>query len=113
MGKPGRCPHSVGLVRTKGGFDMGERGKNGEMKHRRTNLEAVEPESDKPASDKPETRDTMGAPVNPPKPEARLGREVQAKIGQQLRALYDDVVNQGVPENIADLVRRLGDQDQN
>ena len=111
MGKTGRWPDSVGLVRTKGGFDMGERGKNGEMKHRRTNLEAVEPESDKPASDKPETRDTMGAPVNPPKPEARLGREVQAKIGQQLRAMYDDVVNQGVPQHIADLVRRLSDQD--
>jgi len=111
MGKTGRWPHSVGLVRTKGGFDMGERGKNGEMKHRRTNLEAVEPESDKSASDKPETRDSMGASINPPKPEARLGREVQAKIGQQLRAMYDDVVNQGVPQHIADLVRRLSDQD--
>jgi hypothetical protein len=113
MGKTERWPHSVGLVRTKGGFDMGEgeRGKNGEMKHRRTNLEAVEPESDKPASDKPETRDSMGAPVNTPKPEARLGREVQAKIGQQLRSMYDDVVNQGVPQHIADLVRRLSDQD--
>jgi hypothetical protein len=90
---------------------MGERGKNGEMKHRRTSLEAVEPESDKPASDKPETRDVMGAPVTPHKPEARLGREVQAKIGQQLRSMYDDVVNQGVPQHIADLVRRLSDQD--
>jgi hypothetical protein len=109
MGKTGRWPHLVGRVRTKGGFDMGERGKNGEMKHRRTNLEAVEP--DKPASDKPETRDSMGAPINPPKPEARLGREVQAKIGQQLRSMYDDVVNQGVPQHIADLVRRLSDQD--
>ena len=117
MGKTGRWPHSVGLVRTKGGFDMGdrgklgERGKNGEMKHHRTNLEAVEPESDKPASDKPEIRDSMGAPISPPKPEARLGREVQAKIGQQLRSMYDDVVNQGVPQHIADLVRRLSDQD--
>jgi len=92
---------------------MGYRGKNGEMKHRRTNLEAVEPDtSDKPASDKPENRDSMGAPANSPKPEARLGREVQAKIGQQLRAMYDDVVNQGVPPHIADLVRRLSDSDQ-
>jgi hypothetical protein len=90
---------------------MGERGKNDEMKHRRTNLEAVEPESGKPASDKPETRDSMGAPVTPPKPEARLGREVQVKIGQQLRAMYDDVVNQGVPPHIADLVRRLSEHD--
>src|SRR5580692_6939292 len=107
--KSGVGGSSVGLVRTKGGFDMGERGKNGDMKHRRTNLEAVE--SDKPASDKPETRDSMGMPVTHPKPEARLGREVQAKIGQQLRSMYDDVVNQGVPSHIADLVRRLSDQD--
>lgn len=53
----------------------------------------------------------MGAPANSPKPEARLGREVQAKIGQQLRAMYDDVVNQGVPPHIADLVRRLSDSE--
>ena len=53
----------------------------------------------------------MGMPVTHPKPEARLGREVQAKIGQQLRSMYDDVVNQGVPQHIADLVRRLSDQD--
>ena len=36
---------------------------------------------------------------------------MQARIGQQLRAMYDDVVSQGVPQNIADLVRRLSDQD--
>lgn len=91
---------------------MGERGKNDEMKHRRTNLEAVEPEADKPASDRPETRDSMGTSMTTPtKPAARLGREVQAKIGQQLRAIYDDVVNQGVPDHIADLVRRLTERD--
>jgi Anti-sigma factor NepR len=89
---------------------MGERGKNDDMKQRRTNLEAVEPVSDKPASDRTETRDVMGAPLTTHKPEARLGREVQAKIGQQLRAMYDDVVKQGVPSHIADLVRRLSDE---
>ncbi|HSZ68269.1 MAG: NepR family anti-sigma factor [Xanthobacteraceae bacterium] len=50
--------------------------------------------------------------ARPAKPEARLGREVQARIGQQLRAIYDDVVNQGVPSHLADLVRRLSEQDQ-
>jgi hypothetical protein len=40
-----------------------------------------------------------------------LGREVQARIGQQLRAMYNDVVNQGVPQHLSDLVRRLSDQD--
>jgi len=38
---------------------------------------------------------------------AKLGREVQARLGQQLRAMYDDVVNQGVPDRFADLVNRL------
>jgi hypothetical protein len=28
-----------------------------------------------------------------------------------LRAMYDDVVNQGVPSHITDLVRRLSEQD--
>jgi hypothetical protein len=41
------------------------------------------------------------------KSEAKLGRDIQAKIGQQLRALYDDVVNQGVPDRFADLLNRL------
>ena len=82
------------------------------MKNRRTNFEAVVPDQGKPETDHMQTRDAMGRPVNQTaKPEARLGREVQARIGQQLRAMYDDVVNQGVPQHIADLVRRLSDQD--
>jgi hypothetical protein len=89
---------------------MGEqRGKDDDMKHRKTNLETVEP-----VAEKPETQDPMSRPAaaTPHKPEARLGREVQARIGQQLRAMYNDVVNQGVPQHLAELVRRLGDQDQ-
>ncbi len=38
---------------------------------------------------------------------AKLGREVQAKLGQQLRAIYDDVVNQGVPDRFSELLNRL------
>jgi hypothetical protein len=53
----------------------------------------------------------MGRPVTQRKSEVRLGREVQARIGQQLRAMYDDVVSEGVPQHITDLVRRLSDQD--
>ncbi len=37
----------------------------------------------------------------------KLGREVQARLGQQLRAMYDDVVNQGVPERFTALLNRL------
>jgi Anti-sigma factor NepR len=87
---------------------MGERGKDDAMKHRKTNLEPLEP-----VAEKPENQDPMATPATTAqKPEARLGREVQARIGQQLRAMYNDVVNQGVPQHLADLVRRLGDQDQ-
>ncbi|HXX04790.1 MAG TPA: NepR family anti-sigma factor [Xanthobacteraceae bacterium] len=60
---------------------------------------------------KAETRDAMGRPVNQRKNEVRLGREVQARIGQQLRAMYDNIVSQGVPQHLANLVRRLSDQD--
>jgi predicted NAD-dependent protein-ADP-ribosyltransferase YbiA (DUF1768 family) len=40
---------------------------------------------------------------------AKLGREVQARLGQQLRAMYDDVVSQGVPDRFAELLNRLED----
>jgi hypothetical protein len=43
--------------------------------------------------------------------EATLGREIQTKIGEQLRAMYDDVVGQGVPDRFVDLLRRLDKQD--
>ena len=36
-----------------------------------------------------------------------LDRQVQAKIGQQLRAMYDDVVDQGVPDRFAELLKKL------
>jgi hypothetical protein len=38
---------------------------------------------------------------------AKLGRDVQARLGQQLRAMYDEVVNQGVPDRFSDLIDRL------
>jgi aromatic ring-cleaving dioxygenase len=62
-------------------------------------------------ADKPEDRDAMDKPVTQQRREVRLGREVQARIGQQLRAMYDDVVKEGVPQHIGDLVRRLSEQD--
>lgn len=66
-----------------------------------------------PASNENETeaRDTMGRPVTARKTEVRLGREVQARIGQQLRSMYDHIVSQGVPRHLANLVRRLSDED--
>jgi hypothetical protein len=38
---------------------------------------------------------------------AKLGRDVQARLGQQLRAMYDDVVSQGVPDRFTDLLNRI------
>ncbi len=55
----------------------------------------------------PGTRSQMDAGTTAEKTDAKLGRDIQAKIGQQLRALYDDVVNQGVPDRFADLLNRL------
>ena len=42
--------------------------------------------------------------------QGRLGRDVQAKIGNQLRALYDDIVQEGVPDRFVDLLQRLDDK---
>lgn len=36
-----------------------------------------------------------------------LGSDIQAKIGQHLRAMYDDVVRQGVPDRFMDLLAQL------
>ena len=36
-----------------------------------------------------------------------LNTEIQSRIGHQLRAMYDDVVRQGVPDRFADLIRQL------
>ena len=38
---------------------------------------------------------------------AKLSREVQARLGQQLRAMYDEVVGQGVPERFTELLNRM------
>ncbi len=43
------------------------------------------------------------------KPVAKLGTDVKAKIGQQLREIYDEVVNQGVPERFAEILHGLDD----
>ena len=36
-----------------------------------------------------------------------LGRDVQVKIGQHLRTMYDEVVKQGVPDHLNDLLQKL------
>lgn len=83
---------------------MGEAGKSDKMKSRKSNLEALEPDMAKP-----ELQNSMVR--HPQKPEVRLGREAQARIGELLRGMYNGYVNQGVPQHLEDLVRRLAEQD--
>jgi hypothetical protein len=48
---------------------------------------------------------------HPQKPDVRLGREAQARIGELLRGMYNNYVDQGVPGHLDELVRRLAEQD--
>ena len=36
-----------------------------------------------------------------------VDRELQAKIGAQLRAMHDDIIEQGVPDRFQELLARL------
>lgn len=36
-----------------------------------------------------------------------LNAEIQSRIGHQLRAMYDDIVRQGVPDRFAEMIRKL------
>jgi len=45
---------------------------------------------------------------NPARPTG-LTTEIQARIGHQLRAMYDEVVRQGVPDRFAEMIRKLHD----
>jgi len=58
--------------------------------------------------------DSMDSTMKDPKPlsprsapKGGLNSEIQARIGHQLRAMYDDVVKQGVPDRFAELIRKL------
>ena len=56
--------------------------------------------------DKPGRPGQMQTEVNQRKPRGRLGRDVQSKIGQQLRAMYDGVVSEGVPDRFTEMLRQ-------
>ena len=42
----------------------------------------------------------------------RLSADIQYKLGQQLRAMYTDVVNEGVPDQFSELIQRLEKRDE-
>lgn len=60
---------------------------------------------------KPGPNPDMQGTAQAKKPSARLSRDIQVKLGQQLRAIYDDVVNQGVPDRFAALLDQLDKTD--
>jgi hypothetical protein len=45
----------------------------------------------------------------PPDGNGSLDRDVQDVIGKQLRAMYDDLVNQAVPDRLTELLQKLDD----
>ena len=51
-------------------------------------------------------KDLKSQPGKPGK-QGALNAEIQSRIGHQLRAMYDDVVRQGVPDRFAELIRKL------
>jgi hypothetical protein len=61
-------------------------------------------------SDKPDKLRPMDTTARQPdrrgRPNSGLGRDVQAKIGQQLRAYYDGLI-EPTPDKFADLLRQL------
>ena len=60
--------------------------------------------------EKPGRPAQMQTEVTQRKPKGRLGRDVQSKIGQQLRSMYDNVVSEGVPDRFSEMLRQLDQQ---
>jgi hypothetical protein len=54
----------------------------------------------------PQAQPYVNVPLAP-KSTVRLGSDLKAMIGQQLRAIYSDVVNQGVPDRFSEILCRL------
>ena len=49
----------------------------------------------------------MKGPNTVRRDDARLDRNIQNEIGRNLRAMYNDIVEQGVPDRFADLLAKL------
>jgi hypothetical protein len=62
------------------------------------------PQSDMPESD--EARMETRLTTKKPKGQAALGREIQAKLGQQLRAYYDSLL-EPTPDRFNELLQKL------
>jgi hypothetical protein len=80
------------------------RGRDGGAQDGREGFEMTQ-SNDKP--EKPMQRARTGDSA----PSGGLSREATIKIGQQLRAMYDEVVKEGVPDRFNDLLKRLDGDD--
>ena len=56
---------------------------------------------------------TMRTETAKPKLDPKIARDIQSRIGQQLREMYDDVVKQGVPDRFSELLRQLDEAGKN
>ena len=52
---------------------------------------------------------TMYAQRSEKNPVVKLGPDIKAKIGMQLRQIYGEIVDQGVPDRFVELLKRLDD----
>jgi Anti-sigma factor NepR len=52
---------------------------------------------------------TMYAQRSEKNPVVKLGPDIKAKIGMQLRLVYGEIVDQGVPERFVEIIKRLDD----
>jgi hypothetical protein len=61
-------------------------------------------------TDKPSTRTrAVHAQKSEKNHVVKLGPDIKAKIGMQLRLMYGEVVDQGVPERFVEMLKRLDD----
>lgn len=51
----------------------------------------------------------MHAPKQERNHVVKLGPDIKAKIGMQLRLMYGEVVDQGVPDRFVEMLKRLDD----
>ncbi len=42
-------------------------------------------------------------------PAVKLGPDIKVRVGQQLRVVYGDVMDQGVPDRCTEILKRLDD----
>ena len=59
------------------------------------------------SDDKDEKSGPTGAMKGKDVHSVKLGRDIQAQLGDQLRQMYNDVVSQGVPDKFAELLAKL------